>query len=212
MIFKVRKTGSLATNCYIIGCPDTKEAVVVDPGWDGEDIINILEEENLTLKYIINTHGHGDHIGANGQLKEYSGAEILIHQADAAMLTDPQKNLSAAFSEKVVSPHADRFLQEGDVINVGTSVTLKVLHTPGHTPGGICLKGSNFILTGDTLFAGSIGRTDFPGGSFEELISSIKNKLFSLEGDYIIYPGHGPSSTLEKERTGNPFILYTVSR
>lgn len=207
MIFKVRKTGSLSTNCYIIGCPETKEAVVVDPGWDSADIINILEEENLHLKYIINTHGHIDHIGANGDLKEYSGAKILIHQADAAFLTDPQKNLSAAFGgKKITSPEADGFLHEGDVIKVGPSIDLEVLHTPGHTPGGICLKGSNFILTGDTLFAGSIGRTDLPGGSYEELVKSIKEKLFTLEGDYFIYPGHGPSSTLKKERTSNPFV------
>lgn len=207
MIFKIRKTGSLATNCYILGCPETKEAVVVDPGWDSADIINLLEEENLHLNYIINTHGHGDHIGANGDLKEYSGAKIFIHQADAELLTDPQKNLSAAFGgKKVTSLPADGFLQDGDVIKVGTSIALEVLHTPGHTPGGICLKGANFILTGDTLFAGSIGRTDFPGGSYEELVTSIKKKLFTLEGDYFIYPGHGPGSTLEKERTSNPFI------
>lgn len=207
MIFKSIKTGQIATNCYIIGCQETKEGAIIDPGFDGQDIFNLVQEEELDIKYIINTHGHGDHIGANGELKRLTGAELLIHQADAEYLTDPGKNLSVYMGMEISGPPADRLLQDGDVIKIGNTVILEVLHTPGHTPGGISLKGKNFVFTGDTLFAGSVGRTDFPGGSQEELLASIKNKLLVLPGDYLIYPGHGPSSILEKEKQSNPFLV-----
>lgn len=206
MFFKCIKTGHIATNCYILGCEVTKEGIVIDPGFDGPDIINIIAEEGLKIKYIINTHGHADHIGANEEVKNYTGADILIHRDDADFLTDPAKNLSAYMGQAISGPKADRILEEGEVINFGNKLALQVLHTPGHTPGGICLKGKKFVITGDTLFAGSVGRTDFPGGSMKELLNSIKSKLLILEDEVIIYPGHGPSSTINAEKAGNPFL------
>lgn len=206
MIFKALKTGQIATNCYILGCQESLEALVVDPGDNSNDIITIIEEENLLVKYIINTHGHVDHIGANEEIKRSTGAKVLVHAADADFLINPDKNLSCYMGKMITGPAADQLLYDGDIINVGFTIQLKVLHTPGHTPGGICLLGDKYILTGDTLFAGSIGRSDFPGGSQDILIDSIKKKLLNLNEDLIIYPGHGPSSTLKKEKECNTFL------
>jgi len=206
MIFKSIKVGRLATNCYILGCPETLEGAVIDPGDEADYILTIVEEENLKLKYIINTHGHSDHIGANEEVKRSTGAQILIHAADEKFLLEPKQNLSSYYQEPIVGPAADQLLSEGDLIEVGNTIKLKVIHTPGHTPGGICLLGDNFILTGDTLFAGSIGRTDLPGGSYDLIIRSIKEKLLPLPNNLLVYPGHGPSSTLQKEKETNSFL------
>lgn len=199
------EVGNLGTNCYIIYCDDTKKAAVIDPGGNQKQILDIIEREKLQVEYIINTHGHADHILANQAIKEATGAPILIHSEDAEMLINPQKNLSAFMGTAVFSPPADQTLQHADQIQVG-EIDLEVIHTPGHTPGGICLKTSNMLFAGDTLFSESIGRTDFPGGSYSQLLSSIKEKLMVLADDVIVLPGHGPDTTIGWERKYNPFI------
>lgn len=207
MYLKTIETRGFGTNCYIIACEKTAEAGVIDPGGDGPKILNIIRERGLKVRYIINTHGHIDHIAANRSVREATGAEILIHEADASCLTDYKKSLGHYMPGARNSPPADRTVAEGDMITLGRTIRLIVVHTPGHTVGGISLVGDGFIFTGDTLFAGSIGRTDFPGGSLKQLMHSIREKLLTYPDDTIIYPGHGPSSTLGVERKTNPFLL-----
>lgn len=207
MLLKHLVVGSIGTNCYLVGCQETKEAAVIDPGGDADRILQAVKEDNLQVKYIINTHGHGDHIQANGPLQKATGAQILIHRLDAECLIDPERSLLAFMGDKTGGPAADRMLEDGHVIAIGTTVKLDVLHTPGHTKGGICLKSDRLIFTGDSLFAGSIGRTDLPGGSFPELIQSIKEKILPLDDQFLVYPGHGPSTTVGIERRENPFLV-----
>lgn len=205
MILEILTVGALETNCYILGDEKTKQAVIIDPGGDFEIIEEHLKKLKLKVQYIILTHGHVDHIGALGELKKATQAEILIHSKDSAMLYDPNQNLSIFSGDKIIPIKADKLLEEGDIIQCG-GIKLEVLHTPGHTPGGISLLTDKMIFTGDSLFCGSIGRTDFPGSSFQKLIKSIKDKLLSKDDDFIIYPGHGPSSTIGEERKNNPFL------
>jgi len=205
MILKILPVGELQTNCYILGDEKTKQCVVIDPGGDLEIIEEHLKKLKLKVIYIILTHGHVDHIGALSQLKKATEAEILIHSKDSAMLYDPNQNLSIFSGDKIIATKADKLLEEGDIIQCG-GIKLEVLHTPGHTPGGISLVTDKMIFTGDSLFCGSIGRTDFPGLSYQKLISSIKDKILTKEDDLIIYPGHGPSSTIGEEKTNNPFL------
>lgn len=201
MFLKKLVVGALGTNCYLIGCKKTKKAAVIDPGGEKEVdlILNLLQENNFDLQYIINTHGHIDHIAGNRRLKSNTTASLLIHKLDADMLGDTNKNFSVFTGKEVCSPPADIFLEEGDEIILG-SLKFTVFHTPGHTPGGISLILDNVIFTGDTLFAGGVGRTDLPGGSYQDLQKSIKEKLLILGDNMIIYPGHGPDSTIGKER------------
>lgn len=207
MYFTSFEVGAFATNCYLLACEQTGEAVVIDPGGGTSRILQMLAERGLCLRFIVNTHGHGDHVAGNQRLQEKTEAQVLIHEKDTSFLLHPVQSMRSVFSgKKEGGVGASRFLKEGDLITVGKEVKLKVLHTPGHTPGGICLVGDGFIFTGDTLFAGSIGRTDFPGGSFRALIKSIKEKLLPFPDEFIIYPGHGPSSTIGKERRTNPFL------
>ncbi len=207
MFFKRLVVGILETNCYLIGCKSSKTAAVIDPGGeeDVDLILNLLQKNNLNLKYIINTHGHADHIGGNKALKANTKALLLIHRLDAFMLIDANKNLSILEGKEIYSYPADRILEEGDEIILG-SLKLSIIHTPGHTPGGISLVLNNIVFTGDTLFAGGVGRSDLPGGSYRDLQRSIKEKLLTLSDDKIIYPGHGPSSTIGEERRTNPYI------
>jgi len=207
MFLKKLVVGALETNCYLIGCEKTKKAAVIDPGGEEEVdlILNLLQENNFDLKYIINTHGHIDHIAGNRKLKSKTTASLLIHKLDADMLVDTNKNFSIFMGKEICSPPADIFLEEGDEIILG-SLKLTVFHTPGHTPGGISLILDNVIFTGDTLFAGGIGRTDLPGGSYQDLQRSIKEKLLILGNGKIIYPGHGPDSTIGEERRTNPYL------
>ncbi|MCJ7577408.1 MAG: MBL fold metallo-hydrolase [candidate division Zixibacteria bacterium] len=205
MILKILTVGELQTNCYILGDEKTKQCVIIDPGGDFEIIEDHLEKLKLKVKYIILTHGHVDHIGALAQLKKATGAEILIHSKDSAMLYDPNQNLSIFSGDKIIATKADKLLEDREIIECG-EIKLEVLHTPGHTPGSISLLTDKMIFTGDALFCGSIGRTDFPGSSYQKLISSIKDKILTKEDDLIIYPGHGPSSTIGEERKNNPFL------
>ncbi len=205
MIIKELVVGPLMANCFICGCSKTKEAVVIDPGGDADTILLSLADSKLKVKYIINTHGHFDHVSANGKMKAATGADILIHPLDAPMLEKLSSN-AAFFGVSVEnSPPCDQTLEEGDTVSFG-DITLKVIHTPGHTPGGISLYTNGIVFVGDTLFAGSIGRTDFPGGDFNTLISSIKTKLFNMEDDMRVFSGHGPETSIGVEKRHNPFV------
>lgn len=205
MILERIVVGNLETNCYIFGSAKEKEVVIIDPGGSPELILSVLYGLTARVRYIINTHGHMDHITANRQIKRRTGAEICIHRADSEMLIDSRKNFSDLMVTPVTSPPADRLLNDGDVINVG-ELKLKVIHTPGHSPGGISLVSDGLIFTGDTLFAGSIGRWDFPGASYNLLLASVRNKLLVLDEDMIVYPGHGPASNIGTEKKENPFF------
>ncbi len=197
--------GPLQVNCYILADEKTKEAVVIDPGDDVRDILKIIENKGLTVKSIVNTHAHFDHVGANKELKEATGAELLLHEADAALLTSSTGQAVMFGMKGAVSPPADRYLKHGDVITAG-EVALKVLHTPGHSAGGICLQEEGIVFSGDALFAGSIGRTDLPGGDLMTLINSIKEHLLTLPDETRVFPGHGEDSTIGAERKENPFL------
>ena len=203
-------TGPLLTNCYIVACEKTFEALVIDPGfseYESNYVFSEINKHGLQVKYILNTHGHVDHISGNALMKEETKAKILIHQADAEMLSNPLKNFSLMLGSPLVSPPPDLTLKDGDVLRIG-SLEFRVLHTPGHTLGSISLycRNEKVVFTGDTLFAGSIGRTDLPGASYKALISSIKMKLLNLPDETIVYPGHGGETTIGMERKLNPFL------
>lgn len=199
------EVGNLGTNCYIAYCEETKQALVIDPGGGVDRIAAVLNREGLRLAAIINTHGHADHVLGNVKLKELTGAPLWIHGDDADMLGSGSKNLSAFIGAATSCGVADRMLKHGEILAIG-KFTLKVLHTPGHTPGGISLLADKEVFVGDTLFAESIGRTDFPGGSYSQLIDSIKTQLMVLDDETKVYPGHGPATTIGWERRQNPFI------
>ncbi len=197
--------GSFAANCYIIA--QGNSAVVIDPGAEGAKIEKYLESKQLTYSLLINTHGHVDHIAANGYLKK-EGVKLCIHEEDAAMLTDPQRNLSILLGDRdnwVDGPAADHLLIDDEVIE-WAGPPLKIIHTPGHTPGSVCILMNNCLFSGDTLFAGGIGRTDLPGGDYEKIIKSIKERLLILPADTIVHPGHGTKTTISYEMENNPFI------
>lgn len=211
MILLGLEVGSIMTNCYIIGCEETREAAVIDPGGDVPRIMKVIEKNELKVTHIINTHGHIDHIGGNKRLKEETGAELIIHETDAPMLTSSGRNLSLFSGSAINGPAADREVKEGDTIKVGSTVEFKVLHTPGHTPGGMTLElkvdDKTLLFVGDTLFNSSIGRTDFPGGSYKQLIDSIKEKLLVYDDNTLVYSGHGPHTNIGFERQNNPFLV-----
>ncbi len=173
MFIKTLTVGPIQANCYILGCEETLEAIVIDPGDEADRILHALAESNLTARFIIDTHGHFDHVGANKRLKEVTGAPIFIHSLDAPMLSQLSSSAAAWGLAADNSPGPDRELSDGDEVTF-CNTDLKVIHTPGHTPGGISLYADDFVFVGDTLFAGSIGRTDFPGGSFQALKESIQ--------------------------------------
>jgi len=206
--------GNMGTNCYLLA--DTSEIAIIDPGFEPERVLQEIEAIKTAspnsvspwvVKYIINTHGHIDHIGANARLKQLTGAQILIGRRDAELLTDSGGNLSRLMDQPVVSPPADRLLDEGDKVVVG-STSMKVMNAPGHTIGGICLIGDGFAFTGDTLFYASIGRTDFPGGSEKMIIASLKRLVQVLSDDTMVYPGHEDPGLMRDIKKVNPFLSY----
>lgn len=194
------------SNAYLL--TSSQEGLLIDPGGHEREIMKVLAEEEIQLRYIVNTHGHVDHILGNGPLKEETDALLLIHREDASMLTDSQKNLSfflAATGGNLTGPAADNLLEGGDEL-ILNDLQLTVLHTPGHTPGGISLFSQGVLFSGDTLFAQGVGRTDFPGGSMDTLMRSIQEQIMTLGEDTLVYPGHGPHSTIARIRRENPFI------
>lgn len=205
MFFKQLQTGVYAVNCYIIADDKAKEAIVVDPGGDLDDIASVIQKEDLHVKYILLTHGHGDHIGALADLKQITGAQIGIHTKDADMLADPAKNLSVQTGGTAISIVPDLLLEDGQQLSFG-DVTLTVIHTPGHTRGGACFRIDDFVITGDTLFRASVGRSDLHGGNHDHLVKSIKTKLFTLPDQTDVYPGHGAASTIAYEKKANPYV------
>ena len=202
MLIRTIVVSPLESNCYLVGDEDTKEIFIIDPGGDYKKIKSVIDKDRLKPKAVINTHGHGDHIGANNEF----GIPVWIHRLDAEFLTDPSRNLSGAFGFFLKTKKASRLLEHSDILNIG-KYNLEVIHTPGHTPGSICLKGNKVIFTGDTLFCQGIGRTDFTYGSEEDIMKSIKERLFKLDEEYVIYPGHGPDSTIGFEKANNSYII-----
>jgi len=199
--------GPLSVNCFILGCEETKEGIIVDPGADAGEIIAAVERLGLTIGMVINTHGHFDHVGANRAILQRFGARLLIHAEDAPMLNRVSDTARAYGLNAENSPQPDEFLVNDMELKFG-SIGLKILHTPGHTRGGCCLylAEQKLVITGDTLFADSIGRTDLPSGSHEQLLSSISTRLFTLPDDVIACPGHGPDTTIGHERQFNPYF------
>jgi glyoxylase-like metal-dependent hydrolase (beta-lactamase superfamily II) len=205
MFLKCLQAGPLLANCYILGDEKSGKAIVVDPGGDSADILAVVSGQGFKVEFIILTHGHIDHIGGVREIKKATGARIVIHEKDSQMLLSSRENLSEYLGRGITQPEADVKLKGGEKLMVG-SLELEIIHTPGHTPGSICIKTGNLVFTGDTLFAGSVGRTDFPGGSYDELLNSIKYKLLTQADDTIIYPGHGIKTTIGQERDTNPFL------
>jgi len=197
--------GALETNCYLVYCGETCECAIVDPGADAERIFPEIFDGELKPILIINTHGHIDHVGANRDMKDKFRAPLCIHAADNPMLGKSQQLELSLFLGAKDSPPADRFLNDGEEIKIGNDI-LRVLHTPGHSPGSISLLGDDFLLSGDTLFYEGVGRTDLPGGSQKQLEQSIREKIMILPDKTVVYPGHGPHTTVGQERENNPFL------
>lgn len=203
-IIIIPETG-YGANCYIVYSEDTKKAVVIDPGVELKVIEDYIEKNKLEVEKILLTHGHADHIGTLQDLKTKLQVPILAHKDELELLRDGSLNFSIQMFAKEISIDIDEALEDKDLIKI-EDLEFEVIHTPGHTPGGVCYKIGNYLITGDTLFQGSIGRTDFPGGSFEEIIDSIKSKLLVLDESTTILPGHGPHSTIAYEKQYNPFL------
>ena len=211
MTVKKLIVGPMEANCYILVDEKTRRAIIIDPGDEAEKILRKVNAEELEIIYIVNTHAHIDHIGANDMIREETGACLLIHSADAPFLEDPEMNLSIMIDKKRKFSSPTRMLEEGDQIQVD-GISLRVLHTPGHTPGSICLHVKDKLFTGDTLFAGSVGRTDLPGGNLLDLENSIKEKLLVFSDEVIVYPGHGPQTTIGKEKQDSPFVRTLMTK
>jgi hydroxyacylglutathione hydrolase len=198
----------MAVCCYIVACEKTKKAAVVDPGGDEQKILAEIKARGLTVEYVIATHGHPDHVCGNRVIQEATGAKIIMHRGDSLFFGKPEVRNYFSMLGLEPSPAVDREVEDGDEIVIGTA-TLKVIHTPGHTPGGMCLYNAPDLLTGDTLFVGGLGRTDFPGGSHEELLTSIRTRLLVLPPETVVWPGHGyggERSTIGLEMRSNPFL------
>ena len=199
------EVGHFASNCYIVGS-DSGEGMVIDPGADAGKILKAIKELKLDIKLIVATHGHIDHIGAVDEIKKATGAPFAIHSDDVQTLSQGAGFFSFMFAASASSPpQPDILLQEGDSVGVN-GMSFSVLYTPGHSPGGICLLGHGAVFVGDTLFCQSIGRFDFPGSSGSQLLDSIHSKLMVLPDSTIVYPGHGPQTTIGDERQWNPFL------
>lgn len=205
MIIRRLEVGFLKANCYLLASEGTKEGVVIDPGGEAKRILEMVRQENLKIKYIINTHGHFDHVAADAEVSKGTGAPVCIHAGDVKALSDPRSSLSLLFGAPFPAVSPEVILTEGQILKVG-ELSLKILHTPGHTPGSISVLVDRHLFTGDLLFSGSVGRTDFPGSSHRELLKSLREKIMCLPGETQIHPGEGPETTLDKEREFNPFL------
>jgi hydroxyacylglutathione hydrolase len=205
-IFARREVGALACNCYIVGDPATREAIVIDPGDEPDELSAALAQHRLSVTAIVATHAHFDHVLAAERLTATTGAPFLLHRDDLALLDWLQESARVWLGRDVGgAPDVDTLVAEGDALAAG-GVELSVLHTPGHSPGSISLVADDVVFSGDTLFAGSVGRTDLPGGDSQELARAIRSKLFALGDDARVMPGHGPPTTLAEERRSNPFV------
>jgi len=207
MIFDTVVVGALGVNCFVLGCEATRQGIVVDPGDEVERIKSRLEHHGLSLVAIVNTHGHFDHVGGNLQLVQATRAPLWIHKADAPMLEKVAQVAAMYGLPGENSPRPDRFLEDGSVLEFG-NYRMQAIHTPGHTPGGCCLylEAENKLISGDTLFADGVGRTDLPGGSHSQLVQSIKTRLFCLPDQVQVYPGHGPATSISHEKRHNPYL------
>ncbi|MBE6080269.1 MAG: MBL fold metallo-hydrolase [Veillonella sp.] len=197
--------GALGTNCYIVVDESNQHCLVVDPGGEGERLVALLKEKGVQPEAVILTHGHGDHIGGVQAVVDAFKVPVYINKGDEEFLTNSNLNLSGAIGQPVKVTGDIRFIKEDDVIHLG-EYSFKVIETPGHTPGGVCFYGEGMVLAGDSLLLESIGRTDFPGSSYEDLIDSVRHKLFTLPEETVVYPGHGPETTIGHEETYNPFF------
>jgi len=208
MFVKQIEVSGMAVFAYIVGCEKTKDAIVIDPAADTERLIKEATSKGYTIKHIVNTHSHGDHTMGNLKMKNLTGASIIIHEDDAEGLLHQPLQLIASLGGEP-SPPADITVKDGDLIAIGET-SLRVIHTPGHSPGGMCLYHTGIVFTGDTLFVGAVGRTDLGGGSWEVLSSSIRNKLFTLPDETVVAPGHNygdaPKSTIGREKVYNPYV------
>ncbi len=200
-----KSLGQMGTNCYVLWDEKTLAAAIIDPGFEDQQIIDIINENHLKVKYILLTHGHFDHLGGVSQLKNLTNAKVLIHKNDADCLTSSQRNLSDLIGMALVLEPADGFLTEDETVALG-DITIRVIHTPGHSKGGVCLLAEDQLFAGDTLFNTSIGRTDFADGDLNELLSGISQKLFVLDDAITVLPGHGENTTIGYEKRNNPFL------
>lgn len=205
-VFAHFEVGPLACNCYVVGDPETKQAIVIDPGGDITRVSEVLQTEGLTVTAIVATHAHFDHLLAAEELRLHTGAPFYMHDADKPLLDWYQESGRMFLGVELgAPPEVDTPAGEGDVLRAGTTA-LQVIHTPGHSPGSITLAGADALFSGDTLFAGSIGRSDLPGGDADTLLGVIREKLFAYGDEVTVYPGHGPSTTVGAERRSNPFV------
>lgn len=205
MLIQTLPVGPLQVNCHILGCEKTRQAAVIDPGDEGTRILQALAAAGLQAAIIINTHGHFDHVGANRLLAEKTGAPIAIHQGDLPILRRSGEDAAFFGLAADPSPEPATVLHGGETLQVG-EIALQIIHTPGHSPGGICLFADGHLFSGDALFAGSIGRTDLPGGDTDQLIGGIREKLLVLPDETVVHPGHGPDTTIGRERRMNPYL------
>ena len=208
MILKELVVGMFGSNCFIVGSESDKKGIIIDPGADASAIMNAVREAGLSIELIVATHNHVDHVGALRQVKEATGAPYAVHEADTESLMPDVfgRMLGVMMSRSLKAPpKPDRLLRDGDVIEVG-DLKFSVLHTPGHTPGGISLRGDGLVFSGDTLFNFGIGRTDLSGGDYATLMNSIVTKLMGLPDETVVYPGHGPKTTIGAERRMNAFL------
>lgn len=204
-MFKKLPVGNFLTNCYVIADDETKEAAIIDPADDFQKLKGFIEEHSLKVKYILLTHAHGDHILALPEMKAYTNAPVGVHQADEDMLANARLNMSGTFVKNPVEAKGDFYLEDGMELSLG-NIKLKIIHTPGHTMGSVCILSEGELVSGDTLFARGIGRTDLYGGSYDSIVNSIRTKLFVLDGNIRVHPGHDASSTIKVEREQNPFL------